>query len=273
MKERIATICLGLIGAGFCADEYLPVGQGQWELDAGYSLTRITGTYDNSGDYVEAAGSPAVHAFPLRFKYGVAAGWALELAFPILLENADAGDKAGVDRPELAMKYVQPGMAFGGFANIVLPFALGDFAEGSSALRMDTPTGKPGAALALGGIYDNTFHGNFRLRGLASYEYAVPSGNAKNSDILTVYVKPAMLWNSRVGTYLGMKYNHVLESKGSSGNANPNSSGNLLTVLPGLNFTQDDRISYEINIPVSVMGKNQNTSLGVWASAYFKLPM
>ena len=262
MKKQVIAICLGLSGYGFCVDEYLPVARGAWELDAGYSLANGSGVYDAEGTKRDVSGDPMTHAIPLQIKYGIGSGMDLELFLPVRFNNADAGDKSGLDRPELALKYAHPDWAFAVFLNAVLPVAIGGFA--------DDPA--PGSAIGVGTVYDNTFNGNFRVNGLASYHYAVPSGDAKNQDVLTVLAKPEMVWSARVGTELGARFDAFGESVNGRGENNGD-AGNLLTVFPGINVTQDPYVSYEVNVPLTLSGKRQAASWGLWASVYYTLPL
>jgi hypothetical protein len=259
-KTKIAIACLGLASASFAVDEYLPIGPGAWELDAGYSLTKGTGSYDANGDKQDAVGDPMVHGIPLQIKYGVATGMDLELYLPVTSQNDDAGGKTGVDRPELALKYSNPNWkTWGLYLNLVLPVGLSDFSS--------NPT--PGTAVGLGGVYADQFSEQFRLVGLASYQYSVPSGDDKNSDILTLFAKPEYVVNSQTGVYLGLKYNMYGESEAAG--TGKGDDGYVVTVLPGLNFKQDDKISYEVNLPVTVMGKSQAAYWGIWASIYYSM--
>ncbi len=260
LKTKIAIACLGLASASFAVDEYLPIGQGAWEIDVGYAGTKGTGGYDANGDKQDVVGSPMTNAVPLQVKYGVMAGMDLELYVPVVSNNTDAGGKAGVDRPELALKYSNADWkTFGAYLNVVLPVGLSDYSSNPA----------PGTAVGLGGVYADQFSPEFRLVGQASYQYSLPSGDNKNSDVFTLFAKPEYVWNAQTGTYLGLKVNAFTEGK--SNGVAKGDDGYLFTVLPGLNFKQDDKISYEVNLPVTLMGKNQSATVGIWGSVYFTL--
>ncbi len=286
MKTKVTLACLALVGAGFAADMRMPVAPGVVELSAGISLDRVTGAYDASGSLNEdavGAGSPIVYGLPLRAEYGVMPGLSIALTLPVIIEESSvtptvSGGRTGIERPELMVKYAVPDLGVAGFLNIYVPFGLGDNAELPATMRLDrrtTEAGDPGAAIAIGAVYSNTFAGNYRVSGLAAYQYSVPytDGDAKNSDVITVAVKPEYRWDAQVGTYLGIRYNHVLESKDSDGNAIPNIEGYRLTIAPGFNLVQNERIAYDVAIPVTVAGENQYASWGLHGTVRVTLPL
>jgi hypothetical protein len=259
MKMKIAAACLFMASASFAVDEYLPVAPGVWELDVGYSLVKSVGTYGKDGAKKDVVGAPMVQGVPVQIKFGVAKGADLELYLPVAFQNADAGGKSGIDRPELALKYGRAEWAYAYFLNVVLPLGVSDFSENPA----------PGSAVALGMVYDNTFESTLRVVGQASYQYSLPAGENKNPDLATLYLKPEKVWNPKLGTYLGIKT--VVNTQRKFNGQQMDDAGYVVTAMPGFSFKHDNHLSYEVNIPLTLAGKAQDETWGVWASLYYSM--
>jgi hypothetical protein len=265
MKSKVAMLCLGLASAGFSMDEYLPIAPKTFEVDLGYAFVKPTGIFDNDAERRswEDLGapddySPILHGLNLQLKYGIAPGLDVEFAVPFVTSNDDA-DVAGVDRPELGLKYANPGMKGAGvYGNVALPLAQGDF---------DAPGN--GLAVELGGVYQNRF-GDFRMTGRAGYEINFEYEEGKSGNTFGLLLKPEAMWTEFIGTYLGVNLSFFGEDE-FNGFAFDN-GGYDLTLAPGLNVQLLEKLAYEIAVPVSVAGKNTTAAWGVVAQLYITLP-
>ena len=268
MKKKILAVTLGLVSAGFCVNEYMPVEKGKLEIDGGYSFAKITGFYDEDGEKQDLANGvdPTLHGLPLQLKYGIFPGLDVELAWTGIIGNEAAGDLGGFAQPEIALKYGMADIGAGAFVNLTLPFVTGN---------LDTPD-DPAMGVSLGAVYGNRF-GDFRATGMAAYKLNFENKDKfKDGNVLTVYLKPEAMWTEFIGTYLGLRYEMFGESE-SAGNG-AKDDGYLLSVAPGLNAQLLPNLAYEVNIPITVMGKSNSpiinpnpSSWSIWASVYYTL--
>ena len=270
MKIQAALLSLGMVSAAFCVDEYQPIEKSKTEIDVGVTYIAQTGTYDHDSKKVDLPSgvSPALTGIPLQVKYGIMTGLDVELAWTYAMFNKDAGDMAGFQQPDLAVKYAFEGTGFAAYLDVVLPFVTGDFDV--------TPSGAD-LGIAPGIVYGKNF-GQIQAVGLVSYQYNLENGDkVKNGDLLTVYLKPGYSVSDALAAYVGVKYQMEGEAA-FDGTSVTDTDGNLLTLLPGVTFTQNKMLSYEVNVPITVMGKNAPNaflnppSWGVWASVYVTLP-
>jgi len=261
MKKTALLIGLGLLNLSYGLDEYLSIEKGKTEVDVGYWFISGTGAYDADGKKQDVSGSPVVHVLPLQVKYGIMSGLDIELFMLGLKSNKDAGEAGGFDQPELAVKYTDAGLGLGGYLNVILPFATGN---------LDQP--EPGMGLGLGVVYQNRF-GDFRMTGTAGYQLNFEnSDKLKEGNILSIYAKPEAMWTEYIGTYLGLQYAMSGEAA-FDGTSIKKSDSNLLTILPGVNAQLLKWLAYEVNAPITVMGKNSLASWGIGGSVYITFPM
>src|SRR5690606_2623281 len=97
--------------------------------------------------------------------------------------------------PQLAAKYtVSDGIAV--LANVVLPFATGDRANGYKGL-----------GIAPGVIYGKN-HGKISAVGLATYQLNMKDGDdIERDNQIRVYLKPGYIVNDKLTGYVGIDYN------------------------------------------------------------------
>jgi hypothetical protein len=261
MRKALAIIGMGFLSYSFGLDEYLSIESGKVELDAGYWYVSPTDLYDKDGDKTSIPGSPMQSLFPLQVKYGVIPGLDVELGTTGVISNKDAGDLGGFTQPDIAVKYTHTPLNVGGYLDLVLPFAMGN---------LDVP--EPAMGIQLGAVYANRF-GDFRLTAQAGYQINMENEDKlKQGNMLLLYAKPEAMWTEFIGTYLGLKYQMWGESE-VDGTAGKDTDASLFTVLPGLNTVLLPWLAYEVNAPITLMGKNQPASWGIGASIYVTLPM
>jgi hypothetical protein len=263
MKKSLAVAGMILAQSSFALDEYLSIEKGKVEVDAGYSFSKPIGYFDTDGksqDLLNDA-SPIANGIPLQVKYGIIDGLDAELAIAGIITNKDAGDLGGFSQPELAVKYTAANIGVGGFVNVILPFATGN---------LDQPD--PALGLALGAVYQNRF-GDFRITGQAGYQLNFENEDKeKDGNILLAYAKPEAMWTEFIGTYLGLKYIMAGESE-FDGDARKDSDANQFSILPGLNVQLTKSLAYEVNVPISILGKNAEQGWGIAANLYATLPL
>ena len=265
MKKLVAATCLCMAGAGYCVDEYLPIEKGKVELDGGYSFQKPSGSYNDDGDKddLPSGVSPFSNMVPLQVKYGIMPGLDVEAAWTGTMNNKDYGDLAGFGQPDVAVKYAVPAVGAGAYVDFILPVATGN---------LDQP--EPAMGIQLGAVYGNRF-GDFRATGTASYRINMENEDKyKAGNVLSIYLKPEAMWTEYIGTYLGLRYDMAGEGEVDAGPIKITiPDGNLITVAPGLNAVLLPWLAYEVNVPITVMGKNAVAAWGAWASVYVTLPM
>ncbi|MDB5103811.1 MAG: hypothetical protein JWP91_1500 [Fibrobacteres bacterium] len=259
MRKVLAIVGMGLLNFSFGLDEYLSIETGKVELDGGYQFVKPTGIYNPDGDMKDAAGSPLINVIPLQVKYGIIPGLDAELATSGSFTNDDAGGLSGLTQPQIAVKYTHAPLGLGGWVNVLLPFAVGDYGDPSPAM-----------GLGIGGVYGNRF-GDFRLTGIAGYQLNFESDDFKAGNVFSIYAKPEAMWTEFIGTYLGLQYSMTGERE-IAGNAVKDSDGNLFAVVPGVNVALLPWLAYEVNAPITLMGKNSGSSWGIGAQVYATLP-
>ncbi len=242
MKSRVALMCLGLVTAGFCVDEYLPIAPKTLEVDVGVNPV----FYDNA----TVTGLPV-----LQLKYGVMPGFDLEAAV-----NYTIGDVAGLTQPEIAAKYAIGATGLGVYANIVLPVATGDNDVASVGLGI-----QPG--VVYGKNYDK-----IQAVARAYYQINLEGDNFKKQNVLDVYLKPGYLVNDKLAAYVGVDYKMYGEAE-AGGNAISGSDGSAFTIAPGVTYTLDSKIAFEANLPIVLSDDVNGESWGIWASVYYTLPL
>jgi hypothetical protein len=265
MRRAAMLFTLGMIGTGYCLDEYLPIEAKKLEIDAAYNYVSANGAYDADSKKQDVIGSPALNLVPLQVKYGVMPGLDVSVAWAFQSFNKDAGDKGGFGQPDVAVKYALTDIGLGFFADYTVPVATGDFSD---------PT--PGMALAFGALYSKTFMPQFRLTSQAGYWLNFEDGNKiKTGNIITVLAKPEFVINANAGAYLGLRYDMWGEAA-FDGTSIGSSDASLFTLFPGWNATWLPNVATEINVPITLMGKNSGFSgkpsyWGINANVYVTL--
>ena len=254
MKMKIALLSLGLVSLGFSLDEYMPIAPKTLELDGGYSPIFGTGGYDSTGTKGSASGSPMTHNVPLQVKYAIMNGLDAELAFTFASQNTDAGGASGFLQPDIALKYALPNMPFAAFVDVTLPFATGDYDVSG------IPTG-----IAVGGVSGKTFD-KIQATAKVMYKYNLKTSGVKPQDLFDVFLKPGYTISDALGAYLGIDYNMNTDGDATT-------SPYLISLLPGVTYTQNKTLAYEVNVPLTVAGQSNGAYWGVWASVYVTLGM
>lgn len=264
MKKGIALLSMSLASAAFAVDEYLPIEAGKLEVDVGYSYAAVNGGYDDEGekqDGLEGSGN----LIPVQVKYGIIPGLDVEAvwAFSSLSVETPIGDAdaSGFMQPEIAVKYALMDLGAGAFFNFIAPFATGDFADPET----------PAMALQFGAVYSKLF-GKFRAGGQVDYRVNMEKDDLKDGNNLSIYLKPEFQVHQYGSIYAGVDYDMFAEEEVAGEGAG--NDGNLLTLKPGWNATWTPLVATEVNVPITVMGKNYpGAGWGINASAYFTLPM
>ena len=262
MKKIAITAILAASTSVLAWDEYGALGAKKLELDAMFNYTSTTGFYDEDGkkqDLEDA--SPAVTQPILGVKYGIIDGLDVELAIPVTMYNDDASPTgkavSGLDRTNIAVKYTHA-TGFGGFAAVDLPF-------GSEDIVGKEPAATIYAALQ----YTKTF-GKVALNDFVLFKTTLEVEESKPADLLWIYVKPQYNVTDKIGPYLGVDYQMNIGKKKEAGEEE-DAEANLLTLKPGINFIATDAIGLEANVPVTVLGKSNGSTFGVYAGFYYTI--
>lgn len=262
MKTKVALLSLGLVSMGFCIDEYQPIAPQTISVDLGYKSVFETGRYDNGGTRQDIHGSPVTNIIGVQVKYGIIDGLDAELAWAFRTDydmDVHGSSMSGFIMPDLAVKYALAEYGVGVYLNVVFPFVTGDY---------DKALSRADFGFAPGIVYGKNF-GKFQAVGQAEYLLNLENGDkVKQSDQLMVYLKPGYSITDELCGYLGLKYT-MYGKEQISGYDVSRTGDYLFSILPGAKFTQNKMITYELNIPITLAGKNKFASWGVFATVYF----
>jgi len=238
MKTKVALLCLGLVSAGFCVDEYLPIAPKTLEVDVG-----VNPVFPKVGD--------AGFGIPLQVKYGVMPGLDLEVATSYAL----SGNQTGLNQPDIAAKYAIGASGFAAYLDLVLPFSTGDY---------DAPGA--GLGIAPGVVYGRNFD-KIQAVAKASYLINMEKDSFTRGNVLDVYLKPGYMIDSKLAAYVGLDYKMYGESDPKT------TDGSGITLAPGVTYTLDSKLSFEANVPIVLSDDVNGESWGIWAAVYYTLPM
>ena len=186
-------------------------------------------------------------------------------AFQMASAEDPAGEvsSSGFGQPDIGLKYALMDIGAGAYVNYTLPFATGDFADPDA----------PPMALSFGAVYTKLFAPQFNLTAQLNYRLNFEAEDkSKDGNVLTVYAKPEFRFNEFGGAYLGLKYDMFSEGEDAAGN-DDGLDGNLFTLLPGWNATWLPNVATEVNVPITIMGKSQFSSIGVNVAVYYTMPL
>ncbi len=271
--KAVSLIGMTLVGYSYGLDEYLPVEAQKLEVDVGYSLLNATGNFDGDSKKQDLADgfSTMGHGIPVQLKYGIIPGLDVEVAWAFQIISSEMKilntkldtTVSGFGQPEIALKYALMDIGAGAYVNFIAPFATGDNADPDN----------PPMALALGAVYSKLFVPQFNLTAQLQYRLNFEAEDkSQEGNVFTVYAKPEFRFNEFGGAYLGLKY----ELKGEDsfdGTSQKDSDGNLFTLLPGWNATWLPTVATEVNVPITVMGKNAGAFWGINANVYVTVPL
>lgn len=271
MRKAAMLFTLSMTGAGFCLDEYLPIEAKKLEVDVGYGFMSQTGGYDSSGSKQDLPSgfSTSSHMIPLQIKYGIMPGLEVSLgwAFSIISSEMDLPFIGKVDtsfsgfaQPDIAVKYALTDLGLGFFADFTAPFATGDFADPD----------QPPMALGFGALYTKTFMPNFRLTSMAQYRLNFEAEDkSKDGNVISILAKPEFVINPFAGVYLGLREDIHGESELDGTGADD--GGHVFTLFPGWNALWLPNVATEVNVPITLFGKNADATWGINASVYVTL--
>ena len=270
MKKVLALVGFALIGHSFALDEYLPVEAKKLEVDLGYTFVGTTGGYDMDGKKQDlpSGTSASGNGIPLQLKYGIMSGLDVEVMWAFAMSSFKSdlpkidNSSSGFGQPDIALKYAMMDIGAGVYVDYMLPFATGDYAKPDS----------PPMALSFGAVYTKLFMPQFNLTGQLNYRLNFENKNKfQAGNVFTLYAKPEFRFNQFGGAYLGVKYAMTSDSKFIGTDAKD--SGYLITLLPGWNATWLPTVATEVNVPITIMGKNAPATWGINARVYVTIPM
>lgn len=237
MNSKVALLSLALASSTFALDEYLPLGKGVLELDAG-----VNPVYPEVGD--------AGVNIPLQAKYGVMNGMDLELG----LNYAASGSATGLAQPDIAAKYSIGTSGAAVFVDLALPFATGDLDAPGTGLGI-TP-----------GIVFGKNYGQIQAVAKASYQLNMKDDSFTKGNVLDVYLKPGYMVNDKLSGYVGLDYKMTGKSDPAT------TDGTTFTLLPGVTYTLSPTVAFEANVPIIVSNDVGGKDWGIWASVYYTIP-
>lgn len=255
-KTFLAAAALSCAAGTFAYDEYGTVKAKSLEADVMYTHTFVNGYYNSDGDKKDVDGSPATMNPALQLKYGIIDGLDVEAVIPFLMTNKDAGDKSGLNKPQIDVKYLNP-IGVGALVGADLPLGGKDIVGDDPAL-----------ALRVGAILSKNID-KLALNGWLLYTRNFEDGSDekyKAGDVLDFYIKPQYNVTDKIGPYLGIDFTKSFDSE-YDGQSNDD-AGYLLTLKPGLNYVINDKFGAELNVPVTVLGQNEPASVSIYVGFY-----
>ena len=239
-----------LTASAFALDDRPVMGVGQGKVRAAYHHEASTGTFEASGSHRSwseqgrPGHAPAAHLVPVQVKYGLLRGLDAEVEWGAAAGNADRGDTRGLLPVEVGFKYLEPGAQAGGYANLVLPFAPGDFVA------------DPRTSGVLGGLWIPAWP---RFRVAASAQYAFPF-DALDQGTFRLRARPELTLNGWL-VYLASHYTTPAKDFMNSYS---------VLVEPGFYFPVTPRAGGELLAQAIVAGANQPAIWGARASAHVR---
>src|SRR5690606_10346414 len=105
----------------------------------------------------------------------------------------------------------------------------------------------------------------------AQYQLNLESDDVKEGNIIGLLAKPSYAVSPELGVYLLANYNMYAETEFSG--TGLGDDGFVFVLSPGLTYTVSPTIAIEANLPFVVAEENVGKSWGIWAAAYFTIPL
>ncbi|MBW8888145.1 MAG: transporter [Fibrobacteres bacterium] len=249
--------------APFALDEYNPVPARVMQINVGMERSDITGVYQDTweSDGVENENNPL--SLPMQGKFGLMDNLEGSMEVNYLIQD-DSGH-TGLDRPRLALKYLDPTKGLGGFLAIALPVGFEDIMNAGNY-----------ATLSFGAMYNKIFP-MLNLKSNVSYSFNTEDSHKSKIDDIRFYAKPEYPLPLKAlttrGQYLGLNlalsydfmFNREVDGNSSDDGAH------LFVATPGAYYTLNKIVSAELQFPVTLAGQFMEETRAVRLELFFTL--
>lgn len=249
--------------APFALDEYNPVAARVMQINFGLERSTISGAYLDTWESngIENENNPMT--LPMQGKFGLMDN--LEGSMQVNYLLVDSAGHSGLDRPILALKYLDPGLGLGGFLAIALPVGFEDIMNAGNY-----------ATLTFGAMYNKVFP-HVNLLSNVSYSFNTEDSHKSKIDDIRLFAKPefplpikALTSKGRyLGVNLGLSYDYMFNRE-----VNGNSSddgAHLFVAAPGAYFTFNKIVAAELQVPFTLAGQFMQESQSVRLELFFTL--
>ena len=248
--------------APYALDEYNPVPVRVMQINFGMERASVSGFYQESweSDGIENENNPM--ALPMQGKFGLIDN--LEGSMEVNYRLQDENGHTGLDRPVLALKYLEPNRGLGGYLAIALPVGFEDIMNAGNY-----------ATFAFGAMYNRNFP-RVNLLSNISYSFNTEDSYKSKIDDIRLFAKPevplpikALSKNKYLGVALSLSYDFMFNHQV---NGNPSDQeAHLFVASPSVYFTFNKIVSAELQVPLTLAGQFMQESQAVRLELFFTL--
>jgi hypothetical protein len=249
--------------APFALDEYNPVPARVMQINFGMERSTISGIYQSSweSDGKENENNPM--SLPMQGKFGLMDNLEGSMQVNYLIED-DSGH-TGLDRPVLALKYLDPTRGLGGFLAIALPVGFEDIMNAGNY-----------ATMTFGGMYNRNFP-RVNLFSNVSYSFNTEDSHKTKIDDIRLFAKPEVPLpikalsgkGQSLGLNLGLSYDFMFNRQVNG--ASSDDGAHLLVASPGARYTLNRVLSSELQFPIALAGQFMAETYSVRLELFFTL--
>ena len=249
--------------ASFALDEYNPVPARVMQINIGMERSTISGKYLGTweSDGVENENNPM--SLPMQGKFGLMDNLEGSMEVNYLIE--DKNGHTGLDRPVLALKYLEPARGLGGYLAIALPVGFEDIMNAGNY-----------ATMTFGAMYNRNFP-RVNLVSNLSYSFNTEDSHKTKIDDIRLFVKPgvplplkALTAKGQVlGVNLGMSYDFMFNQQVNG--ASSDDGAHLFVASPGVYYTFNKIVSLDLQVPVALAGQFMDETYSVRLELFFTL--
>jgi hypothetical protein len=249
--------------APFALDEYNPVPARVMQINFGMERTTISGYYESTWESngVENENNPM--SLPMQGKFGLMDNLEGSMEVNYLIED-DSGH-TGLDRPVLALKYLDPNRGLGGYLAIALPVGFEDIMNAGNY-----------ATLTFGAMFNRNFP-RVNLLSNISYSFNTEDSHKSKIDDIRLFAKPEVplpvkAINAKgqyLGLNLGMSYDFMFNQQVNG--ASVDDGAQLFVASPGAYYTVNKIVSAELQFPITLAGQFTEEAYSVRLELFFTL--
>jgi hypothetical protein len=249
--------------APFALDEYNPVPVRVMQINIGMERSTISGHYQSSweSDGIENVNNPM--SLPMQGKFGLMDNLEGSMEVNYLIE--DNSGHTGLDRPVLALKYLEPTRGLGGYLAIALPVGFEDIMNAGNF-----------ATLTFGAMYNRNFP-RVNLLSNISYSFNTEDSHKSKIDDLRLFAKPGVPLPIKavaskgqiLSLNLGLSYDYMFNQQVNG--ASSDEGAHLFMASPGAAYTLNRVLSAELQFPIALSGQNRDESYSVRLELFFTL--
>lgn len=263
-KLMVASLtALSTATAPFALDEYNPVPARVMQINFGMQRSTISGVYQGTweSDGIENPNNPT--SLPMQGKFGLMDNLEGSMEVNYLIE--DSSGHTGLDRPVLALKYLDPNRGLGGYLAIALPVGFEDIMNAGNY-----------ATLTFGAMYNRNFP-RVNLLSNVSYSFNTEDSHKSKMDDIRLFAKPEVplpikavaAKGQSLGLNLGLSYDFMFNQQVNG--ASSDNGAQLFMASPGVYYTLNKIVSGELQFPITLAGQYEAETYSVRLELFFTL--